>query len=171
MKKNLIFLLLLAVILGLAACGTGTDNSPNSDSSAENEGETYTVAFETTDINGEAWNEKNFAEYDLVMMCFWEPWCGNCVAEMPDLQKLYLEYADKNVLVVGVVSTEEGMLDTINSNGVTYPNLHYVNEFDALQTGFIPNAVFFDGEGTLVGGPYTGAKSFEDWSEIIEGLL
>ena len=38
----------------------------------------------------------------VVIIDFWATWCGPCVAEMPNMKKLYAEYKDKGVEFVGV---------------------------------------------------------------------
>ena len=38
----------------------------------------------------------------IVVVDFWATWCGPCVREMPDMKKLYAEYADKGVEFIGV---------------------------------------------------------------------
>jgi len=38
----------------------------------------------------------------LLVLNFWATWCAPCVAEMPDLEKAQQEFADRNVVIVGV---------------------------------------------------------------------
>ncbi|MGZ8993187.1 MAG: TlpA family protein disulfide reductase [Burkholderiaceae bacterium] len=38
----------------------------------------------------------------LLVVNFWATWCAPCVEEMPDLQKVQVEYAERGVTVVGV---------------------------------------------------------------------
>jgi thiol-disulfide isomerase/thioredoxin len=37
-----------------------------------------------------------------VILNFWATWCLPCLAEMPDLQRLYAEYTDMGLIVLGV---------------------------------------------------------------------
>ena len=55
----------------------------NANPDAENVG-----AFETTDIDGNAYTEKVFSDYDLTLVNCFTTWCSPCVNEMPDLDKL-----------------------------------------------------------------------------------
>jgi peroxiredoxin len=38
----------------------------------------------------------------VVVLNFWATWCPPCVEEMPDLQRVHDEYADRGVTVVGL---------------------------------------------------------------------
>jgi peroxiredoxin len=38
----------------------------------------------------------------IVVLNFWATWCPPCVEEMPDLQRVHDEYADRGVTVVGL---------------------------------------------------------------------
>ena len=112
------------------------------------------------------------------MINFWEPWCGPCVGEIPDLEKLYEDYKDMGFQIIGVYSETamEGEVDQIiRDSGVTYPILHYSSEFDKFQTGYVPTTIFVDGEGhilTVQGeDSVVGSKTYNDWAKIIEKLL
>ena len=109
--------------------------------------------FTTTDRNGEAYDESVFAGQTLTMINFWEPWCGPCVREMPDLEKLYQDYRDRGFLILGVYSTpgmEEDVDAVLEQTGVTYPILHYTAGFEAFESGFVPTTIFVDGEGHIL---------------------
>jgi thiol-disulfide isomerase/thioredoxin len=40
----------------------------------------------------------------VVLLDFWEVWCGPCIASMPKVQKLYEQYKDKNFLAYGIIN-------------------------------------------------------------------
>jgi len=37
-----------------------------------------------------------------IILNFWATWCEPCLAEMPDLQRLYDEYANRGLVVLGI---------------------------------------------------------------------
>lgn len=132
------------------------------------------IRFSTVDREGNSWTEENFQDYEIIMLNFWEPWCGPCVKEMPDLNTLYETYQDKGFLILGIYSTEEAEEDVqavLDSCGITYPILRYTSDFDLLQTGYVPNTVFLNSRGELLTKPFSGALSYEEWAEIVELLV
>ena len=138
--------------------------------------DTFSPAFQftTTDFEGNEITEEIFAGHSLTVLNFWEPWCGPCVAEMPFLEQLSLEYADRGVQVIGVFATpdaDEDVQAVLNSTGVTYPILRYVREFGFLQTGYVPTTVIVDGSGAIVNDPFAGALNYASWCALIEELL
>ncbi len=62
---------------------------------------TEAFAFATTDINGQPFN---LADYKgkYVLLDFWASWCLPCRKGNPHLLKLYAEYKDKGLEIVGV---------------------------------------------------------------------
>ena len=198
MKKLLCLLLALTLLLGLAACGQRAptpeaspaavseapvepeDNAPEAEPTAEpapvEEAKVSGsgLVFSTTDRDGKPWDQSALSDYSLIMLNFWEPWCPPCVAEMPDLETLSRAYADRDFLILGVYSTDgqEDSVDAVLEKcGTSYPILHYCSAFDVLQTGYVPTTVFLNAAGELVGESYVGARSYEDWVQIVEGLL
>ena len=140
------------------------------------------ITFSTTDArSGAEVDEKIFAGYKLTMVNFWEPWCGPCVGEMPDLQKIYSERNDDShdFNLIGAFETKEDSEEIMEECGITYTMLDYVMEFDVLQTDYVPTTVFFDGNGKIVYSDladegncfFIGSRSYQEWNNIIDALL
>ncbi|MBQ9685366.1 MAG: TlpA family protein disulfide reductase [Oscillospiraceae bacterium] len=152
--------------------------------------------FSTTDREGKVYDESVFKDYQLIMVNFWEPWCGPCVGEMADIQALYEAYADKGLLVLGIYSTpgmEEDVDAVLEMTGVHYPILLMSEDFYRFGTGFVPTTVFFDGEGhvlrheldknllsrlgysnvavELASTVYIGSRDYAGWEEIVNEVL
>ena len=68
--------------------------------------------FKTTDTNGNEVTEKIFSDKDITMVNVWGTFCGPCINEMPELQKIY-ESLPKNANLIGIAAdVPEGMKDT-----------------------------------------------------------
>ena len=163
-KKLLILLLCILSISILCACGKTADSFKTPDE----------FAFETTDRDGNIYNESIFSGHKITIMNFWEPWCGPCVREMPDLQKLYETYSDEGLNIIGVYSTP-GMEDDVDrvlkSAGVTFTILNYTGVFDVFQTGYVPTTILIDGDGHVTGDTVIGSQSYENWEAVISEYL
>ena len=193
--KKITIAAILAIALLLTACGSTNVNSaphaseapaseapaeapqteaPVSEAPAEAPSEVQPedifAKFKTEYMDGGEVDESIFAGHEIVMLNFWEPWCSPCVAELPALQQLSENYADKGFLLVGVYSTEDGAADIIREKGVTYPIIKYTDDMAIFQTGYVPTTFFFDGEGRYLAGPYVGGGDYEYWSEQLEAL-
>ena len=184
--KKITFAAILAIALLLTACGGINANSappaseapatevPASEAPAETPSEAQPeeifAKFKTEYMDGGEVDESIFAGHQIVMLNFWEPWCSPCVAELPALQQLSENYADKGFLLVGVYSTEDGAADIIREKGVTYPIIKYTDDMAIFQTGYVPTTFFFDGEGRYLAGPFVGGGDYDYWSEQLEAL-
>lgn len=137
------------------------------------EGEQFT--FSTTDIDGNAATQKDYSDAKLIMVNFWEPWCGPCVNEMPDLEKLYEEYSADGFMILGVFSTtgvDDEVREVLSSCGTTYPILRYVDSMEPYITEYVPTTIFIDGNGNvLTDEPIVGSNSYDDWKQVIEGYM
>jgi thiol-disulfide isomerase/thioredoxin len=132
------------------------------------------IVFTTVDTNGNTWTDACFAEHKLTIINLWAYWCGPCVSELPDMQKLWEEYADKGVQFLGI-SDEEDEADNIKMmqrKGITYPCLRYTDDFDAyLNTGYIPVTIFVDSNGKVLGEAHIGSMSYKQWRGLINKYL
>lgn len=183
-KHKLMSLLLAgALTLSLSACGaTETQTSPPLEdvtpavveTEPAQEGWDPDLSFQTLDSVGNVWSDAAFGEHALTLVNYWAYWCGPCVGELPELQRIYEDYADRGLLVLGV--SDEGYEAENNKivaeKGVTYPCLRYTEDFDPwMNTGYIPTSVFVDGNGKVVGSPLVGSRTYEDWAAFVEEYL
>ena len=188
MKKIMIVMICIVLALTITACGNepaeisdndvATDSPavPSEDTSEGVELDTDKVfTFSTEDFEGNAFTSDDLKDAKLVMINIWEPWCGPCVGEMPDLEKIYEEFKDQGLVILGVFAEtgmDEDAAQILEECGITYPILRSTSEFDGFQTGYVPTTVFLTGEGKLMSEyPVIGAQSFDAWHSAVKGLL
>jgi len=106
--------------------------------------------WELSDLQGHLW-KRTALKGKTVLIGVWGTWCGPCVAELPEFQKLYeqmKERGDVEVLSFNV-DDEVGKVEPfIKQKGYTFPVLlarDYVN--DVLQRNGIPRVWIVDREG------------------------
>lgn len=158
-------------------------NTRASDSTAASVPADFSPDFTFTiyDMAGNAYDESIFAEHQVTMINFWEPWCGPCVAEMPELEKLYEDYKDKGLLIIGVFSSTDTLDDVnkvLSDAKITYPILIYDSVFDQFQTGYVPTTIFVDQNGHIIpesngygDNVVVGSASYDDWAAIVTKYL
>ena len=145
--------------------------APVPETPAPAEAEEPGLRFSTAALDGTAVDESVLAGHALTMINFFEPWCPPCIAELPDLEKLYETYAPEGFQILGVFSTEEGTAKVVSDAALSYPVLRYVPEFDPFQTGYVPTTIFVDGSGRIVGETSIGSNSYAGWEAIIKDLM
>lgn len=91
-----------------------------------------------------------------VVLNFWASWCGPCRKEMPEMQKFYEAYKDKNVEVVAVNLTHferkrEHVDEFVKEFGLTFPiPLDIKNEqYEKYKVLTIPTTYFLDENGVI----------------------
>ena len=127
---------------------------------AESVGKPFDLEF-TDAIKGTTVSTKSNLKGKVVVVDFWATWCGPCVAEMPNMKKLYAEYKDKGVEFVGVSldqPKEQGGLDKLKEfvakNEIAWPQYYQGNgwqsEFSAgWGINSIPAVFIVDAQGKL----------------------
>ena len=137
------------------------------------------ILFTITDRDGNTITESVFAENELTIINFWEPWCGPCVGEMPELETIYEDSKSKGVELIGVYSTdgmEEDVEAVLADAGITYPICMYVDAFAPYQSGYVPTTIFVDKNGHVItmadGEKYiVGSNDYDSWAALIENYL
>lgn len=110
----------------------------------------------------------------VLVMNLWATWCPPCRAEMPDLQRLYETYKDRNVDVLGVDQGESAARVTAfaTSLGIRYPilldqNQQYGRVYAALG---LPTTIIVDPHGTVTRA-FDGPLSYPQMVDAISPLL
>ena len=122
------------------------------------------IAFETKTLQGDPiTSEELFSGHKVTMVNIWATWCGPCVREMPQLQKLNASFAEKDCQIVGLCldaldeSTTNDALAILEQSGVTFPNLVLTREMNWANVMVIPTSFFISEDGTILTEPVVGA--------------
>lgn len=137
-------------------------------------------SFSAKTLNDDTFTQDNLADYDLTMVNIWTTWCGPCIIEMPELQKLYEVLPDNvNMITICADADEESELakQIIEESGCFFQTL-YPNEqlVQSLLNEVIayPTTVFFDRNGNIVGEATLGVPGdnpVEGYLKMIEDRL
>lgn len=97
----------------------------------------------------------------VVVIDFWATWCGPCIAEIPNMKRIYAEYKDKGVEFIGVSldqPKEKGGLDALKDyvakNELQWPQYYQGNYWNSeFSKGWginsIPAVFIVDADGNL----------------------
>lgn len=132
-----------------------TDTSSDNDSSTD-EGATDKIAaldFKLKDLDGKEVSLNDF-KGKKVFLNFWASWCPPCKAEMPDIEKVYQETKDSDlvILAVNVGESRDTAKSFLDDNNYNFAALLDSDQSVARQyniTG-IPTSYFIDTEGNIV---------------------
>jgi thiol-disulfide isomerase/thioredoxin len=89
-----------------------------------------------------------------VLLEFWFPYCGGCVASIPDVNEIAAKYRKKGLKVYGIEFTKEdgkGLQEYIDKNKIKYPTLYKgKNAATDYKANAAPTFVLIDKKGTIV---------------------
>lgn len=201
-KKILILIGLTVVSLSLFGCNTAkADQSSTTEASkpieseqvSENENMSDDNAFaeanpvegvdlstiKVTTMDG---NEVDgyFKGTKLTVLNVWGTFCGPCIDEMPDLQKISEEFKASGVRVTGLItdgedaSSIEDAKSIMEQTGVTYDQIlpkGQIMDLVGNKFDYVPATVFVDENGMILKTFIPGSVSHDEFKSIIEGLL
>lgn len=102
------------------------------------------------DTKGKAFNLEQ-GKGKVVFINFWATWCPPCVAEMPDLQKLYDAYGDKITFLFVASDEVDRVNEFLDRKGYTFPVQFSRNKApEGLESPTIPTTYLLDRSGKIV---------------------
>jgi thiol-disulfide isomerase/thioredoxin len=165
---RVVLILLVVTLLGLLAVQackvtyqSGTSDGQEATESTTNDEQKATVGvnvgelapdFSLADLDG---NQISLSDFrgETVFVNFWATWCPPCRAEMPEMEAIYQEYKNKDVVIIGidVRETKGEVLQYVQANGY---NWTFVLDTTGAVTGTykvpaIPTSFFINREGII----------------------
>ena len=179
-KKILVLLATLVISTALAACGNNDSGYTTGDNSKDgrsqvSQGELQSIPdFSAEDIEGNKVDNSIFKENKVTLVNVWATWCGPCVNELPEIQKVYSELKDQGIGVVGIVADGNDAKDTakelIELDSLKYkmiiPDSNLEKKLISTLRGF-PTSYVVDSEGKILG-MKLGGMNAEGFKAFIE---
>ena len=188
MKKIIAIVLALICVLFVFASSGNDSNNPSEQISTQPTGSTFPrgdeifKGTESVDLDGNKVTDKIFKGKKLTMVNVWGTFCSPCIGEMPDLQTLSEEYADKDFQIIGIVcdikDSEDAekiqiAKDICKETGVKYVSLVPSESLnDALLDSIVsvPATFFLDEDGKQLDRNYIGSKSLDGWKSVVDSI-
>ncbi len=130
--------------------------------------------FEAATLDGETTSLEDLRG-TVVLVNFWGTWCGPCIREMPDLQEVYEQYADKGFTILALATggdTEDDVTEFRDDFELTFPLI--VDEDDVIndQYGIVnrPSTFILDQNGVIIFRHF-GPVIESQITEILAGLI
>ncbi|HEX2926825.1 MAG TPA: TlpA disulfide reductase family protein [Ruminiclostridium sp.] len=131
------------------------------------------IAFSLLDTDGKKVSLDDF-KGKYVYLNFFATWCPPCRAEMPDIERVYQEYKNKNLVVLAVNLGEDSktVKDFFTQNDLSFKALLDSNRSIAQKYGIsaIPVSIFIDRQGNIAA-KKVGEMTRSDMEANIEILL
>lgn len=189
MKRTVVFLLAL---LAVVSCKRGEQPVTQTGTTTSAPTQTVTTATSTaaqtevgTPMPEYAALNLDGSKFDLaakrdkvVLLNVWATWCGPCIYEIPELQKLHDQYAPRGLEVIGV-SVDESGAESVRSFVAEQKKMAYPIVLDAegkianlLQTTVLPTSVLVDHKGRIVWKKYGAImEGDEELKKAIEAAV
>ena len=113
------------------------------------------IDFQVSDLNGNSLSLKKYRG-KVILLDFWATWCGPCLAEMPNVKRIYQKYKDQNFQIIGIsLDTDISKLRSyLRREGITWPQYFdgagWKNSIaQKYKIKSIPRMYLIDGDGNI----------------------
>jgi thiol-disulfide isomerase/thioredoxin len=112
-------------------------------------------------------------EGKVIFINLWATWCPPCIAEMPQLQKLYNDYGDKIEFLFVSNENPGTMQNFLDSKNYTLPAYYPISDYpDDFDTSSIPATFIVNAKGEIV----ISKKGVAQWNssrmrKILDALI
>ena len=176
MKK--LFVLGIAIMMAgaISACNAGNKTANESKAADSKKEDVSFPDFSAKTVEGGEISNDVFKDSKLTVVNVWGSWCGPCVQEIPELQKLSENMKDKNVNVIGIAqdagSNFQAVKEVLDKSKVTYQNIipSGPTEDFVMSLQAFPTTFFVDSQGKIVYA-IQGSKNLEGFTQIVDDLL
>ena len=170
MKKLILMVTLISLIVtGCSEKNEPVQNNENSNTNYEQSTKDAIIApdFELETIDGGTIRLSEMRD-KYVILNFWATWCGYCVIEMPDLQKLQEEHKDDLlVLAVNVGESKEDVQKFMEENNLNLTVVldEKMNVANTYGIRSYPTTISVNKKGEAIRG-YVGMLTYEQMEQI-----
>lgn len=113
----------------------------------------------------------------VVLIDFWATWCGPCIAELPNIKKVYAEYHDKGFEIISIAldreQDKEKLISMVAKEQMPWPQ-HFDGRYwkNEIAVRFAVNAIpamfLLDQEGKIVSTSARGAALERDVKRLLK---
>jgi len=134
------------------------------------------IAYDFTlkDLDGKEYRLSDLRGKRVVHMVFWATWCVPCVEEVPELRRVYQQYKDQGLEILGIVvpmnQTKEGVRAFVEKFRMTYPILwdEEMALMDRYRISAIPQNILVGRDGIIL---YAGTGLPRGYEELVRRSL
>ena len=162
LSKGVLFILAVTIIIGVLAIQGCTPSAqditrqpgppPPSELPPVPEVGRQAPDFTLTDLEGNSVTLSDFRD-KVVFINFWATWCPPCRAEMPEIEAIYQEYQNKDVVVIGIdiLEAEDEVRQFVQEGGYSWTFVIDTTGGVTADYGVtaIPASFFLDKEGVI----------------------
>ncbi len=135
--------------------------------------EDYFPLFTLSDLNGSKISSSDlFSSNKVTLINFWGTFCGPCIREMPELEKLWQQYSGQGLGLVGIVLDSQKFAaarDLAARPGTTYPHLLDDGRYGP-SIRAVPQTLLVDSEGKILKS-VTGVRTLPVFVQMVEPYL
>ena len=132
----------------------------------------YATNFSLLKLDGSQKVELNDYKGKPMVINFWASWCVPCRKEMPFLEKMWQEYKDKGLAIMGIDMLDDKghAKEFLDQVGISYINLYdpsgqVGNTYGAVS---LPTTFFIDKEGRIIRKSFGGFLDDKDEKRFID---
>jgi peroxiredoxin len=112
--------------------------------------------FQLKDLENTSRTLSELKGKDLTLIDFWATWCKPCTKAIPELNKIYDQYKDKGIQIIGISCDGPRSISKVgpvsHALKIKYPVLKDVNSgvFNDLHLQVLPTLIMVDGNGKII---------------------
>jgi thiol-disulfide isomerase/thioredoxin len=120
------------------------------------------LAFVLNSFSGDKISLNTF-KGKVILLDFWETWCGPCVQSMPKVEALFKKYNKIGLIIFGIMSEEKSLESAkllVKNKGLTFIDLVGNSDVEKMYNVIgVPKYILIDEEGKII---YESSNGYEE---------